>query len=134
MMKANKIAWLTALTILAGCADAGTDNEIGDEQSPDFRDGSYHYVFGYDPETGDQIRGFGFLKDGSIDTLFRFVSAGAFVFPSATARRDQEQFMLQFDNDIAPIVGQQVTLTATNGLVAGPRIDLLIARAAAPSA
>lgn len=57
MMKANKIAWLTALTILAGCADAGTDNEPGDELSPDFRDGSYHYVFGYDPETGEQIRG-----------------------------------------------------------------------------
>jgi len=81
--------------------------------------------------TGNQVRGFGFLKDGSVDTLFRFVSARAFVFPSAAERRDQEQFMLQFDNDIAPIVGQQVTLNATNSVVAGPRIDLMIARAAA---
>jgi hypothetical protein len=83
-------------------------------------------------QTGDQVRGFGFLKDGSVDTLFRFVSAIAFVFPNAAARRDQEQFMLQFDNDIAPIVGQQITLDATNSAVTGPRIDLLIARASAP--
>ncbi|MCH2184542.1 hypothetical protein MK280_01585 [Myxococcota bacterium] len=82
--------------------------------------------------TGDQIRGFGYLKDGSIDTLFRFVSASAFTFPSEAARRDQEQFMLQFDHDLAPIVGQQVTLDASNGTVVGPRIDLLIARASAP--
>jgi YVTN family beta-propeller protein len=82
--------------------------------------------------TGDQVRGFGFSHDGAVDTLFRFVSAPAFVFPNDAERRSSEAFMLQFDNDIAPIVGQQVTLTTTNGAVAGPRIDLLIARAAAP--
>ena len=37
--------------------------------------------------------------------------------------------MLAFDTDLAPIVGQQVTLTSTNAAVANPRIDLLIARA-----
>ncbi len=43
-----------------------------------------------------------------------------------------EQFMLAFDSNLAPIVGQQVTLTSTNGAASsGPRIDLLIARAAA---
>lgn len=82
--------------------------------------------------TGDQVRGFGYLKDGSIDTLFRFVSAPAFQFPSETSRRNMEAFMLQFDNDLAPIVGQQVTLDATNAAVVGPRIDLMIARASAP--
>ena len=40
--------------------------------------------------------------------------------------------MLAFDTDIAPIVGQQVTLTSTNIAAGGPRIDLLIQRAAAP--
>jgi hypothetical protein len=39
-------------------------------------------------------------------------------------------FLLAFDSDMAPIVGQQTTLTASNGAVVGPRIDLLIARAA----
>ena len=82
--------------------------------------------------TGDQVRGFGFSHDGSVDTLFRFVSAAVFRFPSDVERRNSEAFMLQFDNDLAPIVGQQITLTPTNAGVAGPRIDLLIARAAAP--
>src|SRR5262249_40531034 len=56
-------------------------------------------------------------------------------FPNGTAgdpqRRQVEQFMLAFDSNMAPIVGQQITLTTTNTGVAGPRIDLLIAPAAA---
>ena len=28
--------------------------------------------------TGDQVRGFGFIGDGSVDTIFRFLSAGVF--------------------------------------------------------
>ncbi|MBM0106424.1 hypothetical protein JM946_16955 [Steroidobacter sp. S1-65] len=96
------------------------------------------------PDTGnmgDQIRGFGFLHDGSIDTMFHFFSAVLFAptpevgFPAATyeqTRRDAEQFMLAFDSDLAPIVGQQITLTKTNAAAVGPRIDLLQARAAAP--
>ncbi|XYI03704.1 beta-propeller fold lactonase family protein [Sorangium sp. So ce1128] len=44
-------------------------------------------------------------------------------------RRNMEQFMLAFDSNLAPIVGQQVTLTSCNAAVAGPRIDLLRARA-----
>jgi hypothetical protein len=91
--------------------------------------------------TGDQIRGFGFLHDGSIDTMFHFFSAVLFAptpevgFPAATyeqTRRDAENFMLAFENDLAPIVGQQITLTRSNGATVGPRIDLLQARAAAP--
>jgi hypothetical protein len=50
--------------------------------------------------------------------------------PDAT-RRDVEQFILAFDTDLAPIVGQQITLTASNGAAVAPRIDLLKARAAA---
>jgi len=89
---------------------------------------------------GDQIRGFGFLHDGSTDTLFRFLHATVFQqnnnntvgFQSNTQRRQVEQFLLAFDSDFAPIVGQQITLTSTNAAVAGPRIDLLIQRAAVP--
>ena len=84
---------------------------------------------------GDQVRGFGFTGDGSIDTLFRFLSAAVFNPTSASGfpqnnpngtRRDVEQYLLAFDSDLAPIVGQQVTLTSSNGGVAGPRIDLLL--------
>ncbi|MCY1075890.1 YncE family protein [Archangium lansingense] len=96
------------------------------------------------PETGqmgDQIRGFGFTHDGAVDTLFRFFSAIVFSntsiggplvgFPGDTDRRNVEAFMLAVDSDLAPIVGQQVTLTPTNAAAVSPRIDLLIARARA---
>jgi len=91
--------------------------------------------------TGDQIRGFGFTGDGSTDTLFRFLNAAVFKptsnsgFPQNnpdSTRRDVEQYLLAFDSDLAPIVGQQVTLTSANAQSVGPRIDLLIARASAP--
>ena len=89
---------------------------------------------------GDQVRGFGFIGDGSVDTIFRFLSAAVFK-PTANSgfpqndqdgtRRDVEQYLLAFDSDLAPIVGQQITLTSDNGGAAGPRIDLLMQRAAA---
>jgi len=89
---------------------------------------------------GDQVRGYGFTGDGSTDTLFRFLSAAVFNptansgfpqnNPDAT-RRDVEQFILAFDSDLAPVVGQQVTLTASDAAAAGPRISLLMARAGA---
>ncbi len=88
---------------------------------------------------GPQIRGFGFLHDGSFDTLFRFFRASVFA-PNSVAgfdggdpqRRDVEAFVLEFDTDLAPIVGQQVTLSADNAAAVGPRIELLRARARAP--
>ncbi len=92
------------------------------------------------PNMGDQIRGFGFTGDGGTDTLFRFFTASVFTpsgnvgfpvkDPDAT-RRDMERFMLAYDSDLAPIVGQQVTLSMTNALTAGARIDLFIQRSAA---
>ena len=77
---------------------------------------------------GEQIRGFGFLHDGSMATVFDFLRARIFILDDAQ-RADLEQFILAFDTTFAPIVGQQITLTGDNGAVVGPRIDLLIARA-----
>ncbi|HZR81286.1 MAG TPA: hypothetical protein VFD92_09350 [Candidatus Binatia bacterium] len=79
---------------------------------------------------GDQVRGFGFLHDGSIDTLFRFFSAVVFSL-DATEKENMEQFVLAFDSNLRPIVGQQVTRGATGGAATAERIDLLVARAAA---
>lgn len=93
--------------------------------------------------TGPQVRGNRFQQEGAVDTLFRFFSRHVFDpvndnrvgFAGGDAqRRDVEQFMFAFDNDLAPIVGQQITLDATNAAVVGPRIDLLIARARTPFA
>ncbi len=99
---------------------------------------------------GDQVRGFGFTHDGSCDTLFRFHNStvfnqtnpagfpisnpGGFLntpTPSAgdPERRQMEQFMLAFDSDLFPIVGQQVTLTATNAGAVSARIGLILQRA-----
>ncbi|HEX2685320.1 MAG TPA: hypothetical protein VHN14_01815 [Kofleriaceae bacterium] len=95
---------------------------------------------------GDQVRGFGFLHDGSVDTINRFLSAGAFsrffpvvalpnpggFEPSAAGnrlRRQLEQYLLAFETNLRPIVGQQVTVTQANQAAAAERVALLIARA-----
>jgi DNA-binding beta-propeller fold protein YncE len=99
---------------------------------------------GNNGNTGPQVRGTGFEHDGSVDTLFRFLQAAVFDSPDGgigarvgfaggdAQRRNVEQYLLAFDSDLAPIVGQQVTLRSDNTANAGPRIDLLIARARTP--
>jgi YVTN family beta-propeller protein len=101
------------------------------------------FIFdGGNEDMGDQIRGFGFMHDGSEDTIFRHLREGGvepnpfdrprFSFPGGDVQRRQvEQFVFAFDSNLAPIVGQQVTLTRATADVAAPRIELLIARAAA---
>ncbi|MCY1018737.1 YncE family protein [Pyxidicoccus sp. MSG2] len=88
---------------------------------------------------GDQVRGFGFNSDGTIPTLFRFGSdfdlaltnpVGIPHTPEGfTAKKNMEQYMLVFESNLAPIVGQQVTLTSGNVSVTSPRIDLMRQRA-----
>ncbi len=85
---------------------------------------------GNDDHQGPQVRGFGVLHDGSIDTVARFFSAEVFTL-RAKERRLVEQFVLAFDSNLAPIVGQQVTRSASSGADVEARIDLLVARAAA---
>jgi DNA-binding beta-propeller fold protein YncE len=97
---------------------------------------------------GDQIKGFGFTHNGDRDTLFRFFGSTAFVqrpvtdaFPNPGGippnaagmqiRRDVEAFVLAADSNLAPIVGQQITLRTNNAAVVDPRIALLKQRAAA---
>jgi YVTN family beta-propeller protein len=90
---------------------------------------------------GDQIRGFGFLHDGSIDTLFRFHNGVVFNqsggnpggFPAGpagdTERFQMEVFMMAFDTNLFPVVGQQATLGSTSGADVTARIDLMLAQA-----
>jgi DNA-binding beta-propeller fold protein YncE len=100
---------------------------------------------GSDAHVGDQVRGFGFNNEGGVPTVFRFLSGSTSNFgfnqspgtpggfpegPVGDAmKRQVESFVLAMESNLAPIVGQQITLTNTNGAVIGPRIDLLIARA-----
>jgi DNA-binding beta-propeller fold protein YncE len=94
---------------------------------------------------GDQVRGFGFLHDGSTDTLFRFHNATVFNqnginptgipagAPGDPLRRDIETFMMAFPSNHAPIVGQQITRTDTTGAPVEARIDLLLDRVDNPN-
>lgn len=112
-----------------------------------------------DAHQGDQIRGFGFLHDGATDKLFNFLQGGVFDdsesscsdlgglgshfgcgfndgagpvgIPDDVTRQGLVDYLLEFDTDLAPVVGQQVTLSATNGAFVGPRIELLLSRAGA---
>ncbi len=80
--------------------------------------------------TGDQVRGFGFLHDGSMDTLFRFFRATVFNFTGGDpVRRQVEQFMFAMDSNLKPVVGQQVTLAAGNAGVVTPRLGLFVGQA-----
>ena len=89
--------------------------------------GSFTAFDGPYTHQGDQVRGFGYTHDGSVDTLFRFVSSSLFGINN-TEQNQVEAFMIAFDSDLAPVVGQQITLTATNSGVAGPRIALMLSR------
>ena len=84
---------------------------------------------------GDQIKAFGLIHDGTEDTLENFLSSGAFDdnglgagFQNSEQRRDVEQFILAYDSDLAPIVGQQVTVTRDN-TASTKRAKLLLSRA-----
>lgn len=90
--------------------------------------------FSTDPTSyGDQIKGFGFMHDGGMDTLDKFLSGGVFLFDqdpttNAEKRSNVVDFVLAMGSEMAPIVGQQVTLTSSSGTDVHNRIDLLIAR------
>ncbi|MFN8603282.1 MAG: beta-propeller fold lactonase family protein [Candidatus Binatia bacterium] len=92
---------------------------------------------------GEQVRGFGYTHDGSVDSVFRFLHTRGFNFSRANRggftvdsagdekRRQVEQYVLAFDSDLAPVVGQQVTLGDAS--LADPdvavRLTLLVSRA-----
>jgi len=102
---------------------------------------------------GDQVRGFGFLHDGATDLLFNFLKGGVFDngekpcpagvttqhgcefnqgfvgIPNDTVRQGLVDFMMEFDTDLAPIVGQQMTLNKNSDQQKIERVALLEARA-----
>lgn len=105
---------------------------------------------------GDQIRGFGFLHDGATDQLLNFLrggvfdngelgcpegtdgrygchfNAGAVGIPDEPTRQGLVDYMMEFDNDLAPIVGQQITINAQATSHVEERIALLEQRAKTP--
>jgi DNA-binding beta-propeller fold protein YncE len=88
-------------------------------------------MFGRPSDTprGPQIRGYGVLHDGSIDTVRRFLGASVFDL-TAAEQNDLERFMFVFDSNLNPIVGQQLTLDAANAAIGqlNNRLNLMLAR------
>ena len=80
---------------------------------------------------GAQVRGFGFSHHAGMDTVFRFLSSEAFVLSEAE-EADLEAFLVGFPSRLAPVVGQQLTLTAASSAEALARAALLMERAGVP--
>jgi DNA-binding beta-propeller fold protein YncE len=117
---------------------------------PDFFVKPFDEIPGQNGFLGDQIRGFGFSRAGDIDSALRFASNFAFDtrgpfgpnpggFPSNPDATTNEEglrqkktvidFLMAFDTNLRPIVGQQTTLTRATASTVGDRIALLMARA-----
>jgi DNA-binding beta-propeller fold protein YncE len=60
------------------------------------------------------VRGFGFVHDGELATLFDFLEFPAFTFASDQDQRDVEAFLLAFGTETHPAVGAQWTMDGTN--------------------
>jgi hypothetical protein len=106
---------------------------FGMVENPRFNDRNFEFQ-------GDQIRGFGIGHNGTMDTIFRFHDQNGFNevpgvngFPPGAAgdvlRGQVTAFLHAFDSNLAPIVGQQATLSGVGDTAAELRVDLLIARA-----
>ena len=80
---------------------------------------------------GEQIRGFGMLHDGALDTVFRHLHRNTFVPLGADGRRALEQFVFAYDSNLYPAVGQQVVLAPEYDAEDEARLALLEAQAAA---
>jgi DNA-binding beta-propeller fold protein YncE len=81
--------------------------------------------------SGAQVRGTGILHDGSVDFVDTFLSAPVFALTSQE-REDLSEFVMVIPTDLAPIVGQQVTIGPGNfpETDVTDRIALLHSRAA----
>jgi len=108
-----------------GAGEQSFEGEVQNAKVPHLRNA--YTKIGMFSVAGNQVRGAGFLHDGAVDTVNDFLGAQVFNL-TPTEQTDLEQFILRFPSDLAPVVGQQVTLTSTNSAGANPRIDLLIQR------
>ncbi len=69
-----------------------------------------HEKTGFDATSTNNNRGFGFIHDGSVDTLLEFLRFDAFQFADDAQRRDVEAFMMSLSTDTHAGVGAQAIL------------------------
>jgi hypothetical protein len=103
--------------------------EPQDFKVPQLR-GMYQKV-GMDRKASENVLGFGFIHDGSIDSLLDFLREPVFTFGSDDDRLDVAAFVMAFDSGLAPSVGLQVTINDANktSSAVSDRINLLMSQA-----
>jgi YVTN family beta-propeller protein len=126
------ICHLTSPGFLSGTANLIIPGALLQE-SQDFKVPQLRGIYqklGLRSSPGEQLSGFGFIHDGSVDTLLDFLRLPVFTFRNDDDRRDVEAFVLSFDSGLAPSVGLQVTINGENKLSPGvaERINLLMAQ------
>ena len=91
----------------------------------------YQKVGFFNFSTLPQPRAFGYTHDGRIGSLMHFLLGVGFEFSSDQERLQVVEFLLAFDSNLAPAVGQQVTLAQDQTQAHVDRANVLIARARA---
>lgn len=115
-----------------GASGLMSDNAQPGERNvkiPHFRDqyqkvGMFGFGFQTPPETGPQVRGFGYNHNGATSGNFAVADLGL----AANVLAEIRAFLFAFPTEQAPIVGQQVTVNTANAGIVRSRIDLLVAR------
>jgi hypothetical protein len=77
------------------------------------------------------VRGYGFSPNGSVDRVRSFLAQLTFLLDDAQVE-DTEAFLMAAEAELAPIVGQQVTIARESPERAFQRLELLLQRAATP--
>lgn len=86
---------------------------------------------------GPQVSGYGFLHEGTFDTVANFLRLDTFIFPGKNEeendkiRRTLQSYIMAFDTGMAPGVGRQLTVSGELNDADQRLIGLLMSRATA---
>ena len=124
---------LSPSTGIFGTSGLMSDNAQPGERNvkiPHFRDqyqkvGMFGFGFQSPAETGPQVRGFGYNHNGATSGNFAVADLGL----PANVLAEIRAFLFAFPTEQAPVVGQQVTVNASNAATVRSRIDMFVARA-----
>ncbi len=105
----------------------GNNNQ--DFKVPHFRNLYQKVGFFREGPDSPQVRGFGFSQNGASANMMDLLSNDDFTFETPQQSSQLAQFMFAFDTLLAPIVGQQITLSNGSSNEALARVDLFYQRA-----
>ncbi|MGH2571377.1 MAG: hypothetical protein ACRDGR_09135 [bacterium] len=83
----------------------------------------------FDNTQAQNVRGFGYIHDGSVDDLFTFLDFPGFDFATPSDQEDVAAFLLAFPGDAHAAVGAQWTMDGTNEASGIGRVNTLVSLA-----